>query len=159
MRRSLFYALLVMGAADACSRAKPSGTTSAAPSGQAEVTAIAHAASLEDSVLAARHRGRLDVVVRPADQPTEGVFEAQVLVLRRRDTVARVTDEHGLASFTSLDVGEHELVVRRVGYGMARALVPIKAGCRTKAEAYIALSMVGIDPPPPRRGRVTITTC
>ena len=128
--------------------------------GQEAVTTVARADSLGDSTLAAQHRGRLNVVVRPADRPTQGLFEAQVLVRNgQRDTVVRVTDEHGLASFESLEVGEHELIVRRIGYGVARAVVPIRAGCRTDAEAFIAISMLGIDPPPPRRGRVTITTC
>ena len=160
MRPSQVYTFLLMVTANACSQARPSGTAPAAPNAQAAVTTIARAASLEDSTLAGLHRGRLDVIVRPADRPTQGVFDAQVLVrIGQRDTIVRVTDEHGLASFESLEVGEHELVVRRIGYGLARAVVPIKAGCRTDAEAYIAISMIGIDPPPPRRGRVTITTC
>jgi hypothetical protein len=51
------------------------------------------------------------------------------------------------------------MTVRRLGYGIARAIVPIKPGCRSDAEAYIAIMHLGIDPPPPMPGRVTVTTC
>jgi len=48
-------------------------------------------------------------------------------------------------------------VASRTKHGLAT--VTIKAGCRTDAEAWIAIMMVGIAPPPPKSGRVNVTTC
>lgn len=133
--------------------------TRATPASPA-VTTILREASYEDSDLTARNRGRLEVVVRSTDRPTQALPSAQVLVrMGQRDALARLTDERGMAVFDSLEVGEHELVVRRLGYGLARAIVPIQRGCRTDAEAYIAVQSIGIAPPPAMPGRVTLTTC
>lgn len=135
----LTYGLSLLFAVHACVRARP---------------------AVDDPALAARPLGRLQVVVRPAERPTQPLPEALVRVrMGQLDVVSRMTDEHGLASFDSLAVGDYEVVVLRIGYGQAQAIVPIKAGCRTDAEAFIALSVVGIDPPPPKRGRVNVTTC
>jgi hypothetical protein len=121
---------------------------------------ILRGASFEDSDLAARGRGRLEILVHSTDRPTQLLEGAQIRIrISARDTVSRVTDPQGLARFDSLPVGNHEMTVRRLGYGIARAIVPIKPGCRSDAEAYIAIMHLGIDPPPPMPGRVTVTTC
>jgi hypothetical protein len=125
-----------------------------------EPTIILREASFENAELAARGRGQLEVLVHSTDRPTQLLSEAQVLIrVNLRDTVRRTTNQQGLARFDSLPIGDHELLVRRIGYGVARAAIPIKPGCRTDAEAYISISAIGIDPPPPMPGRVAITTC
>ena len=101
----------------------------------------------------------LEVVVRAADPPLHVLREAQVLIRTTRDTIARVTNQQGLARFDSLPVGEYEVVVRRIGYDVARGVVPIKPGCQTDVEADISMQMLGINPPPSKPGRLTITTC
>jgi hypothetical protein len=157
--RSL-YVLPLLFAVHACVQGKPAASTQAAPLKGTPVSSDARGRVSADSAIAARQRGRLQVVVRPADRPTQPLADAQVLVrVGQRDTVSRVTDEHGFASFDSLAVGDYEVVIRRIGYGYAHATVSIKAGCRTDAEAFLALSMIGIDPPPPKAGRVTVATC
>jgi hypothetical protein len=126
----------------------------------AAVTTITREASYDDSELAARSLGRLEVVVRSTDRPTQALPGALVLIrVSPHDSVRRLTDDRGVAVLDSLKVGDIELIVRRIGYGEARTTVPIKPGCRTDAEAYIAISALGISPPPPMPGRVTITTC
>lgn len=126
---------------------------------RSNVSVVVREASFEDSELAARGLGRLEVVVRSMDRPTQVLPEAQVLLRTRRDSLRGATDQRGLARFDSVSVGELELIVRRIGYGIARATIQIKPGCRTDVEAYIALSAIGIAPPPPMPGRVAITTC
>lgn len=147
--------LALLFAVHACAHAKP-----ATPAQTAPMDGGMASSAVRDSALATHLTGRLQIIVRPADRPTQPLPDAQVLLrMRQRDTVSRVTDEHGVASFDSLAVGDYEVVIRRIGYGYARASVPIKPGCRTDAEAFLALSLVGIDPPPPKAGRVTIATC
>ena len=143
----------------ACAPSRPSPDTWPAVNSSV-VTTILRERSFEDSDLASRGRGRLEVVVRSTDRPTQVLPEALVLVrLNAGDTLRRMTDHQGLALFDSLPVGNHDILVRRLGYGGVRAVVAIKPGCRTDAEAYIAISMMGIAPPPPMVGRVTLTTC
>jgi hypothetical protein len=123
-------------------------------------TIILREASFENADLAARGAGQLEVLVHSTDRPTQLLSDAQVLIrVNARDTVRRATNPQGFARFDSLPVGDHEMIVRRIGYGVARAVVPVKPGCRTDAEAYISISAIGINPPPPMPGRVTITTC
>jgi hypothetical protein len=103
--------------------------------------------------------GRLHVVVRPADRPTQPLFQAQVRIRTgQSDAVSRITDEQGLAAFDSLPPADYDVVVRAIGYGQANAVLSIKASCLTDAEAYVASSAIGINPPPPKRGRVDATT-
>ena len=143
----------------ACALHRPSPGAEQAVS-RSSVSTILREASFEDPDLAAHNRGRLEIVVRSTDRPTQVLPGAQVLVLMNpRDTLRRITDEGGLARFDSLAVGDHELVVRRLGYGVARGIVPVKPGCRTDSEVYISISMLGIAPPPPMPSRVAITTC
>jgi hypothetical protein len=124
------------------------------------VTTTIREASYEDPALAARLRGRLEVVVRSTDRPTQALPEAFVLVrVTARDTLRRSTDDRGIARFGSVAVGDHEVTVLRIGYGIARASVLIKPGCRTDVEAYVSTLAVGISPPPPMPGRVAVTTC
>jgi hypothetical protein len=122
-------------------------------------TTILREASSKDADLARRGRGRLQVIVRATDPPLHVLQEAQVLIRTTRDTVARVTDQQGLARFDSIPVGEYELVVRRIGYDVARGIVPIRPGCQTDVEADISMQMLGINPPTPKPGRVTVMTC
>jgi hypothetical protein len=157
--RSLARTTFVCLSIEACAPAQPLPDTRPA-GGASGPTTIFREASYEDADLAARGRGRLEVVVRASDRPTQALPEAQILIrITTRDTLRRVTDQQGLARFDSVPVGNHEMLVRRIGYGVARAEVPIKPGCRTDVETYIAMSMIGIAPPPPMPGRVTITTC
>ena len=143
----------------ACASRQPSLGTEQVGS-PSSVATILREASFEDLDLAAHNRGRLEVVVRSTDRPTQVLPGALVLVLmNRRDTLRRMTDETGLARFDSLPIGNHEFVVRRIGYGVARGTVPVKPGCRTDGEVYISVSMLGISPPPPMPSRVSITTC
>ena len=140
-------------------------TTQSAPSppegpGRTSATTIVRETSFEDSELAAGGRGRLELLVHSTDRPTQVLPQAYALLRRPgRDSLWRSTDEHGLARFDSLPIGEYELVVRRIGYGSARAQVQIKPGCRTDGEVYISVSAIGISPGPPPPGRVVITTC
>ena len=132
-------ALVLLFAVHACARAKPAGPAQPAPTPAF---------------------GRLQVAVHPADRPTQPMFEAYVYVrMAQREEVRRVTNEYGLVTFDSLPAGDYDVLVRRLGYGEARGTVPVSIGCRTDAEAYLAMAYVGIDPPPPRRGKVTVTTC
>ena len=143
----------------ACAPAQPVPKAPSAVSAPGP-TIILRETSFQDADLAARGRGRFEVVVRATDRPTQVLREAQILIrVSARDTVRLMTDQQGLARFDSLPIGDHEMLVRRIGYGVARAVVPIKPGCRTDVEAYVTVSMIGIDPPPPMPGRVTITTC
>lgn len=146
----------------ACVRSRPASglpSTTAAVVTSAVPESTSGVSSLADSVLEARRRGWLDVVVRPADRPTQPLPGALVMLLIGRDTLHRITDDTGRASFELLAPGNYELRVRRIAYGTATAVVSVNPGCRTSAEAFVAAILIGIDPPPPRRGRVTISTC
>jgi Carboxypeptidase regulatory-like domain len=153
------FILVLLFVVHACVRGKPPVVAQPASIDGTVVTTATRQVALDDSALAARQRGRLEVVVRPADRPTQPLLEAQVVVRMGQLEVRRVTDDHGLASFDSLPVGDYDVVFRRIGYGQAHAPVTIKAGCRTVAEAWIAIAMVGIAPLPPKSGRVNVTTC
>ena len=159
---------ILLLALNGCASAKPSGVAVVLPPRPAATAVpvlavgprrptetIVREASHEDPELAARNRGRLEVVVRSTDRPTQVLPGAQIRVGRWiPDT--RSTDERGVAKFESLEVGEIELVVRRLGYATLRAVLTIKPGCRTDAAAYIATLAVDVDPPP---ARVIVTTC
>jgi hypothetical protein len=61
-----------------------------------------------------------------------------------------------------LEVGEHEMQIRRVGYFEVRAPVTIKPGCRIEVESYISVQAVGsleVGAPRPMPWRIVITTC
>jgi len=143
----------------ACARAKPAQQAPPAISAVGTTTTILRDTSFKDADLAKRGRARLQVVVRATDPPLHVLQEAQVLIRTTRDTVVRATDQRGLTRFDSLPVGEYELLVRRIGYDVARAVIPIKPGCQTDIEADISVQMLGINPPTPKPGRVTVTTC
>lgn len=152
----ILFALLALGA---CVRPQPVRPAPSAPQQPAQSNPVALDSAAEDAALAAQGRGRLDVVVRPADRPTQGLPGAVIDLRVGRDTLRRQADDHGRVSFTSLDVGNYDLLVRAIGYGRANAVVTIKPGCRTSAEAFIGEDIIGLGAPAPRRGQVTIKIC
>jgi hypothetical protein len=123
-------------------------------------TTITRESSYPDQALAARGLGRVELVVRSADHPTQTLPQSMV-VLRSaaRDSVRAVSDERGLVRFDSLRIGTYEVAVRRIGYGSTRGSVVVKPGCRTDVEVYVSIMAVGLAPPPPMPGRVVATTC
>ena len=115
-----------------------------------------------DDSLAARGLGRLEIVARVADRPTNNVSSPGRILLRqagREVRAPRNLDERGVAIFDSLPVGQYEVIVRAIGYSASRAIVPVFPGCRTDVEAYIGIMAVGIAPPPPEKSLIRITTC
>ena len=123
-------------------------------------TTIVRTASFEDPELESRRLGRLEIVVRSADRPTQALEGALVSVSSTpRDSLRRMTNVAGLAQFDSIPVGTYQVLVRRIGYATARGSVDVKPGCRTDVEAYVGLMAVGLDPPPPMPGRIAVTTC
>jgi hypothetical protein len=154
-RMTISVLLLAMAA---CVRQQPLADLSKPP--VATATTIVREASYPNVDLASQGRGRLEVVVRSTDRPTQLLGGAHVrLRIGPRDSLVRTTDDQGLAVFEAVLIGEHELLTRRLGYGQARAVVSVRPGCRTDAEAYIAISGIGIAPPPPMPGRIIQTTC
>jgi hypothetical protein len=118
--------------------------------------------SWQDPELAARGLGRLELVVRAGDRPTQTVANAYVNVRLAGTGNAwkqLVADAQGVARLDSIVVGRYELTVRAVGYGSARSEATVSPGCRTDVEVYIGLAAVGIAPPPPEPGRMRVTTC
>lgn len=114
-----------------------------------------------DSDLATRGLGRLEIAVRSSDRPAQSLEGAAVSLRRSdRDTPRGVlTSDSGVARFDSIATGRYWLQVRRIGYEVANAEVTVSPGCRTDVEVYVGMQAVGINPPPPMPGRVTITTC
>ena len=83
---------LVLLAAIACKSPQPVSQTPPAPAA-ANATVILREASYEDSDLAARNRGRLEVVVRSTNRPTQVLNEARVLVRVGTRDVGAYTDQ------------------------------------------------------------------
>ena len=151
------YTLTFLAVAACSSRRAAQESEVLAPSA---LTTILRETSFEDPDLAARNMGRLEIVVRSADRPTQALPSAAVLVrVNGRDSLQRLTDQQGLVRLDSVPVGDHEIMVRRIGYAVARASVPVKRGCRTDAEVYISIAAIGIAPPPSMPTRITVTTC
>ena len=115
--------------------------------------------SFEDADLAQRGLGRLEVAVRSTDRPTQSLPEALVLVRPGSRDINKITDQQGLARFDSLPVGDHALVVKRLGYIETRIMVRIQPGCRTDVEAYITVAAIGLHESPLTPSRVTMTLC
>lgn len=115
--------------------------------------------SYEDADLARRGLGRLEVAIRSTDRPTQSLPQALVLVRAGSREIDRITDQQGLARFDSLPVGDHDLLVKRLGYIETRVMVHITPGCRTDVEAYITVAAVGIHETPLTPSRVTMTIC
>lgn len=104
----------------ACARTKPTTPAVSALEVPMAVT-ITRVSSYPNTELAAEGRGRLEVVVRSTDRPTELVQSSEVwLFVGVRDTVRRTSNERGMAIFESIPVGNHVLTTRRLGYGSAR---------------------------------------
>lgn len=104
-------------------------------------------------------RGSLDLVVRPADRPTQGLADAQVLLRSQSDTFALAADDHGAVSFLDLPLGAYDILVRRVGYDPTHTTIRIQANCPTKGEVFLAPTVYGIGERPQRSGRVAIIGC
>jgi hypothetical protein len=135
-------------------------TPQAEPVSAPNPVAIIREASYIDPEQAARRQGSVEVVVRSADRPTQALPVSLVGIgANQGDSLRRTADDNGLTRFDAVPVGEHLMVVRRIGYGSARAIVQVKAGCRTDVEVYIPMMAIGLMPPPPMPGRVVITTC
>jgi hypothetical protein len=118
--------------------------------------------SWEDPELGGKGLGRLEVVVRVADRPTQVVQGADVWVRPDGDTGRsrrRLTDLKGVVTFDSAAVGSYEMIIRAIGYGVGHAQVVVSPGCRTDVEVYIGVFAIGIAPPPPEPARVRVTTC
>jgi hypothetical protein len=144
----------------ACIRQRqPSNDGNQETEGRAPIT-ILRGASYLSSDLAAQNQGQLEIAVRSSDRPTQSLAEAHVSIRSERAVPRqKLTDQRGVAAFDSLPSESYELLVRRIGYGVARAVVPVTNGCRTDVEVYISVQAIGISPPPPMPGRVVITTC
>ena len=115
-----------------------------------------------DDSLAAKRLGRLEIVVRVADRPTNHVSSPARVILRQAGREVRASlniDSRGMATYDSLPVGQYEVIVRAMAYAATRAVVPVFPGCRTDVEAYIGIMAVGIAPPPPEKSAIRITTC
>lgn len=115
-----------------------------------------------DDSLAARRLGRLEIVARVADRPTNNVSSSGRVLLRQAGREVRAPqnlDARGMATIDSLPVGQYEVIVRAMGYSATRAIVPVFPGCRTDVEAYIGIMAVGIAPLPPEKSLIRITTC
>lgn len=121
---------------------------------------VVRAMSILDTALALKAQGRLEVVVRSSDRPTQQLSSSLVVLrLGPRDSLRKMTDDHGIAVFEAVSAGEIDIFVRRLGYGPMHGLVTVKAGCRTDAEVYLSLDFVGISPPAPTPARIVQTTC
>jgi hypothetical protein len=125
-------------------------------------TIILRQTSWIDDSLAARRLGRLEIVARVADRPTNNISSTGRVLIRQAGHDVRAPrnlDERGMAGFDSLPIGQYEVIVRAMGYAGARVVVPLFPGCRTDVEAYVGIMAVGIAPPPPEKSRIRITTC
>jgi hypothetical protein len=112
--------------------------------------------------LAAKGLGRMEVVVRVADRPAESVQQALVSIKMTEDVTPakqKLSNDKGVVEFDSIAVGKYQLVVRAIGYGAAKAEIPVSPGCRTDVEAYIGRQAIGLGVPPTEPSRVRITTC
>lgn len=126
-----------------------------------DVQIIRRANSYEDGDLKMLGLGRLEVVLRSSEQPTQWLAQGTVSVQRLpADSLRRLaTNQSGIAYFDSLAIGSYEVIAQRIGYGRVVIQVDILGGCRTAVEAYVSIQAIGIAPPPPMPGRATITTC
>ena len=99
--------------------------------------------------------------MRVADRPAQNIQQSTVSIRQADREVRRpmATDARGSARLDSVAVGQYQLIVRAIGYGGARATVPVFPGCRTDVEVYLGIFAIGIAPPPPQRSMVRITTC
>lgn len=102
--------------------------------------------------------GRVDVVLRRAEQPTVNLRGIQFSLHRdSTNTIIRpASDSLGVVRFDSLPVGQYTVqgVVAPI-----QVQVSVEAGCRTDVELYQGTSFIGIAPPPNMRARATVTTC
>jgi hypothetical protein len=104
----------------------------------------------------------MEVAVRVADRPAQPVIQALVSIKFVGDgapSKQKLTNEKGVVEFDSIAVGGYQLVVRAIGYGVARAEIPVVPGCRTDVEAYIGVEAIGLREVPREPSRVRITTC
>lgn len=145
----------------ACAASSKAPENSATSPGGASSTVILRPISFADATLAAGGLGRLDVVMRSAERPTQSLEGASVLLVRvPHDTLRRMTtDARGLVPFDSLPVGSYRVTVRRIGYWRADAQASVSAGCRTDLEVYVGLQATGFGDLPRMQTRTVATTC
>ena len=112
--------------------------------------------------LTGKDLGRVEVIVRVADQPSMLVNSALVS-LRPVGDKGRwkqvQTNQHSLAIFDSIPVGRYDLLVRALGYEPAQGQVTVSSACRTDVEAYIWIYFLDFAGTAPEPGRVRVTTC
>ncbi len=102
--------------------------------------------------------GRVDIVLRLAEQPTLNIRGIYLIVKRdsAETSIRRVADSLGVVRFDSLPVGRYTV------QGMLAPIhfkLNVEAGCRTDVELYQGTAFIGIAPPPNMPPRAIITTC
>ena len=123
---------------------------------------IVRRTSWEDAELAAKGMGRMEFSVRVADYPSR-VIESALIRSKPAGTTDRPkqmgTDARGYAKFDSIPIGRYDIDVLAIGYGPAKVVVEVLAGCRTDVEAYLGIQAMGLFEVPRQPSRVRITTC
>lgn len=100
--------------------------------------------------------GRLDVVVRRAEQPTINLRTRVAVRADSGRSIPKDSDSLGVVRFESLPAGSYRLYV----WGArGEPRVTVEPGCRTDVEFYQGTSFIGIAPPPDMKPRLIITTC
>lgn len=151
------WRFVLLGLIASCASARPSGQPAAAERFRTDIRET----SYTDSELAARGLGRLEIVIRSADRPTQTLVGAAVsLTLSGREPVRyHASEQDPVIRIDSLPIGEYQVRGLAIGYAPEAFPVTVTAGCRTDVEIYLGLQAIGIAPPPPMLGRATITTC
>jgi len=86
------------------------------------------------------------VFVGEFDSATPLVGTAVRLVPRVGRAVARTTDRSGHATFAGLAPGSYGIVIERLGYGVARDSLDLRAGSRTLVTVELAAEALALEP-------------
>lgn len=101
----------------------------------------------------------LHIVVRDVRMPVQPIAEAQVRFENSR-IPPLVTDTSGYARRTSLNPGEYDLYVHRIGYTPFRVRIRLVRGCAAWVEIYLTSYACDIgECPPMPAARATLSTC
>lgn len=170
MRTAYGYVLTMFAAA--CVSSQRTSTTTAVGATSAEtatasrmdtpVEVVLRNTSWEDPELATKGLGRIEVVVRSADRPTQVLEGAQVQVKRVSDgtpSKSQLTDQRGIARFDSTQIGTYDMLVRRIGYAPVRGRITVSPGCRSDVEVYTGVQAIGLYDVPREPSRIRLTTC